>query len=113
MVVETVAQVLRRLGYQVEAMTSSAEALTVFGETPDAFDLVITDQVMPEMKGDALVRKLRALSPHVPIIICTGYHKALSEKMLKRLGVSEIVLKPIDPVGFPDLVRRVLDAQKI
>ena len=39
------------LGYQVESKTSSREALAIFRLDPSRFDLVVTDQTMPEMTG--------------------------------------------------------------
>ncbi len=46
------------------------EALDLF--TPDRFDLVITDYVMPLMKGDELARNIKRLAPSEPILMVTG-----------------------------------------
>ena len=45
----------------------------VFSKNPHAFDLVICDLTMPEMTGDILAQKLRALRPDLPIVLCTGF----------------------------------------
>ena len=52
-------EMLTRLGYAVAAYTSSTEALAAFRAAPHQFDLVITDQTMPAMTGEALTRALR------------------------------------------------------
>ena len=56
-------EVLTRLGYQVVVCRSSQEALDTFRATSPPFDLVITDQTMPELTGDALAQALRQLRP--------------------------------------------------
>ncbi|NIA05981.1 MAG: PAS domain S-box protein, partial [Proteobacteria bacterium] len=65
--------ILTYLGYRVTATTSSPEALALFRSQPDAFDLVITDQTMPEMTGVQLAGELLGVRPDLPIILCTGY----------------------------------------
>jgi CheY-like chemotaxis protein len=49
---------LERLGYNVISRTSSIEALELFRVKPNDFDLVITDQTMPNMTGDRLAKEL-------------------------------------------------------
>ena len=56
------------------------QALLMFEQQPDTFDLVITDMTMPVMTGDVLAMKLLELRPDIPIMICTGY----SEKVTQR-----------------------------
>ncbi|MHC4792205.1 MAG: GAF domain-containing protein, partial [Planctomycetota bacterium] len=64
---------LEDLGYKVDIRVSSIEALELFKVRPHRFDLVITDMTMPNMTGDKLAGKLMAISPDIPIILCTGY----------------------------------------
>jgi CheY-like chemotaxis protein len=56
-------EVLTRLGYQVVACHSSAEALALCRTAMPPFDLVMTDDTMPRLTGDALIRALRQLQP--------------------------------------------------
>ena len=44
-------EAFRKLGYKVDAVTDAREALRIFQNHPDKYDLVITDQIMPEMTG--------------------------------------------------------------
>jgi len=64
---------LTRLGYDTEVYTSSRAALAAFQAAPQRFDLVITDQTMPRMTGEALTLALRHIRPDIPIILCTGF----------------------------------------
>lgn len=57
-IVDMVRQMLERLGYEVDARTSSIEALELFKSQPDRFDMVITDMTMPNMTGNRLAREL-------------------------------------------------------
>ena len=55
---------------------SSREALALFKEDPSRFDLVITDQTMPEMTGVELAKEILAIRADMPIIMCTGFSYA-------------------------------------
>jgi CheY-like chemotaxis protein len=61
-----------RLGYEVVVCLSSGEALEAFRAAPQRFDLVITDQTMPCMTGDALASALRRSSPANPVPLIAG-----------------------------------------
>ncbi len=99
---------LERAGYRVTATTSSTEALRLFRERPEEFDLVITDQTMPQMTGIALARRLRAIRKALPVVLCTGYSETLSGDTANRAGIGEVVLKPITRKEMTRAVRRAL-----
>jgi len=67
-ITETMARRLTQLGYQVTTRTSSIEALELFRHKPEAFDLVLTDQTMPNMTGDQLAVELLTIRSDIPII---------------------------------------------
>ena len=102
-------QILERLGYEVEARTSSLEALELFKIKSEKFDLVITDMTMPKMTGDDLAREILKIRKNIPIILCTGYSKKISEGKAEALGVRALVMKPIVAEQLATIVRRVLD----
>ena len=70
---EAVSQMLKQLGYKVDARGDVLEALNLFRQTPDKYDLVITDQTMPIMTGYKLAQELMRIRPGVPVILCTAY----------------------------------------
>ncbi|MBT8341874.1 MAG: response regulator [Desulfatitalea sp.] len=101
---------LERLGYVVTTSTGSLEALDLFRLKPNDFDLVITDMTMPNMTGDKLAAELIKIRADIPIIICTGYSKAVSEELIGQIGIKALAYKPIDRVELTTTVRKVLDA---
>ena len=107
--VDTVREILKRLGYQVTAETSSIEALKRFRNQPDEFDLVITDQTMPKMTGADLAEKLIRIRPDIPIILCTGFSELISKEKAERMGVRGFVMKPVVTKEMAGTVRKVLD----
>ncbi len=96
-------------GYQVTTMTDSSEALKLFATNADRFDLVITDQTMPEMTGKDLIAQLLKIKPALPTIICTGFSSKVSEEQAKELGASAFLMKPLDLPVLLQTVRQVLD----
>ena len=101
--------VLSRCGYTVTNKTSSAEALAVFKDDPQGFDVLVTDQTMPVMSGARLAREVLSIRPDLPIILCTGYSAILSEVEAMKIGIKRYLLKPVEPKELVSTIRSVLD----
>jgi CheY-like chemotaxis protein len=110
-IVQLESQMLKRLGYRVTTCSNGVEALAVFSENPEAFDLVITDLNMPRMTGDQLVRELIRIRPDIPMIICTGFSEKIGGDEAKAIGVKEFLMKPVAISEMSRTVRAVLDGQ--
>ena len=111
LVVDAVKTMLERLGYKVTARTSSVETLDLFRHNPGEFDLVITDQTMPNMTGRELAREMMFIRPDVPIILCTGFSDQIEEKRAEEMGIRGFLTKPAGMKAMSEKVREVLDAQ--
>jgi PAS domain S-box-containing protein len=107
--VELGEKMLEHLGYEVTVRTSSIEALELFRNQPDRFDLIITDFTMPNMTGDKLAQEVMRLRPGLPVILCTGFSERISEMKAKALGIQEFVMKPFDLNDLARTIRRALD----
>lgn len=107
--VEIVQEMLERLGYEVVVKTSAIEALKLFQAQPQKFDLVITDQAMPQMTGVQLSKELMHIRPDIPIILCTGYSEAINELQAKAMGIKEFVIKPISKQDISKIIRQALE----
>ena len=77
-IVRGMEQQLELSGYSVKAFTDPREALRVFEEDPSAFDILVTDQIMPNLYGDELIRAVKKMRPKIPTIVCSGYSPRLS-----------------------------------
>jgi PAS domain S-box-containing protein len=101
-------QMLERLGYRVTGKKDPREALEVFRNQPGAFDLVITDQTMPELTGAALVQEMLRLRPDLPVILYTGFSETIDEEQARALGVRDFALKPLSMRDLAERIRKVL-----
>jgi CheY-like chemotaxis protein len=109
MIVDIGREMLNRLGYNVTTRTSSIEALELFRMKPMEFNLVITDQTMPQMTGTDLAREILRIRPDIPIILCTGFSHAVTPEKARAQGIREFVMKPIVGAELGRVVRRALD----
>ena len=103
---------LKRLGYQVEGNTNPVEALRIFESNPDRFNLVITDMTMPQMNGAKLSKKIKAIRPNIPILICTGHSPLINKMQAKKLGVSAFIMKPLKKADITIAIRNAMDEVK-
>ena len=106
------AQILRSKGYQVAEAQNGVEALEVLNTGTEvlikkAFDLVITDLVLPGLHGVNLIHQIRARWPNMPIIVTSGYLSDGPGKVILE-GFAEFIQKPIDPAALIAAVRRLL-----
>ncbi|MFT3868135.1 MAG: ATP-binding protein [Nibricoccus sp.] len=103
---------LERLGYRITAELKSPEALRKFQAAPNSFDLVITDQTMPQMSGLELSRAIHELRPEIPIIVVTGFSPDLNGRSAHSLGLAAILGKPIDFGELTSLMRAEFEARR-
>ena len=113
MMVDVTRQILERLGFKVVAKTSSIDALETFQEEPDKFDLVITDQVMPNMTGTQLARELISIRPDISVILCSGFPENVCSEELRDIGIKEFIAKPISKQHLNKIIRTVLDKSSV
>jgi PAS domain S-box-containing protein len=102
---------LDRLGYEVVALNDAAEALSAFAEDPMAWDVVISDQVMPKIKGLTLFEQLKALQPDLRFILCSGETGERSpglERAALDAGVDAFVHKPASPEQLAAAIRALV-----
>ncbi len=113
MIVNVTGQMLERLGYEVVAETNSLDALEQFQEKPDEFDLVITDQVMPNMTGTELAEKIFAIRQNMPVILFSGFPERICHEELQRIGIHHFIMKPINRQEFTTLIQEILNPESV
>ncbi|WP_028584228.1 ATP-binding response regulator [Desulfogranum mediterraneum] len=109
LVAELYKETLQELGYTVTAMSDSKKALAAYQSSPDDFDLVLTDQTMPDLTGAELAAEIVNIRPGTPVILCSGYSGKDSENRVKELGISSFLVKPVSSKVLATTIRKILD----
>ncbi len=99
---------LTSLGYQPVVTSSSLKALELFEDDPHSFDILVSDQVMPDLTGGELSAKLREIRPDLPIVICSGFADQLTPEKIEELGINEFLPKPITRKDLGEAIQRAL-----
>jgi PAS domain S-box-containing protein len=108
-VVKLLEQRLQRLGYTVTARTDSEQALQAFRDSPEAFDLILTDLAMPEMDGSSLAAAAKDIRADIPVLMCSGYTKHV-EDLQSNGNVDAVLMKPTDSAELAQTIKSVLGA---
>jgi two-component system NtrC family response regulator len=83
---------LRKAGYEVTAASDGQEGLGAF--SPEKFDLVITDVKMPGLSGIDVLRRIRAQSPDVPVLVITAFGNVETAVEAMKEGAYDFIGKP-------------------
>ena len=100
--------ILSNLGYRVAAFTDGRTALETIISNPGQFDLIITDNTMPQFTGLEIVRRLRDSGIDAPVILTSGYMSKEIEETARQTGVREIIAKPVNTYQLADAMHRVV-----
>jgi CheY-like chemotaxis protein len=101
-------EIIADLGYEPVGFDSSSAALEAFRAAPDRFDLLLTDESMPDLLGTELAQAIRRLRPSIPIILMTGYGGTQLANRAVDIGLSEVLRKPLHRRDLADSLARVL-----
>lgn len=88
-------KMLTAMGHCAQGYTDPEEALAVFRENPRQFDVVMTDQTMPRMRGDELLSLVRQVRQDIPVFLCTGYGSKGGAEQSVQQGFTGYLQKPI------------------
>jgi PAS domain S-box-containing protein len=104
-------ETLAELGYEPVGFSSSVAALEAFRDAPQRFDIVLTDETMPELVGTDLAREIRRLRPDIPIVLMSGYSGAQLHERASAIGIREVLRKPLQRKDIAECFGRVLGAK--
>lgn len=107
---EMMQEILDREGYETVAVGSGEEALQL---APQAFDLLLTDIVMPHMGGLELVRAFQEVSPETVPVLITGYASIETARAAMQHGAYDYIVKPFDRAELCSAVAKALDRKKL
>jgi len=106
-----IAMALERDGYACEPCASAAQALAAIDAR--GADVVVSDLMMPEMDGIALLRRLRASHPTLPVILLTAHASVPSAVAAMRDGAFDYIAKPFDNDELRALVARAVSLTRL
>jgi CheY-like chemotaxis protein len=101
-------EILAELGYEGVGFDSSTSALRAFRAEPKRFDLVLTDETMPELRGTELAHEIRQLRPDIPIVLMSGYSGGRVAERADSAGVNDVLRKPLDSRDIAESLARAL-----
>lgn len=99
---------LSHYGYKVISAENGPRGIELLRQNADAVSIVLLDMTMPLMSGEETLRELRAISPAVPVILCSGYHEVEFEKRFADQGSAGFVQKPFTSAYLAERVKTVL-----
>jgi two-component system cell cycle sensor histidine kinase/response regulator CckA len=105
---QALAESLTILNYTVKEARNGREALTLLQQHRSEIDLIISDAVMPEMGGIALLHSLRELKLDIPFVILTGHVIKKDMEALRTQGLSGWLVKPPDLAELAGLLAQLL-----
>jgi len=101
---------LERHGYDVQLASSGHEALEILEQ--NAFDLVLTDILMQDVNGIAVLDHLHAQQPQLPVVMVSAVHDIGVAIDAMRRGAYDYLLKPFAPEHLVNMVQRALDYRR-
>jgi DNA-binding NtrC family response regulator len=104
---ELAVETLARRGYRVLSAASGEEAVKLAGAYDGTIHLLISDVVMPGMKGPELADRLRAMRPGMRVLLISGY--AADVVTPADLIEAAFLTKPFAPAALLKAVKHILD----
>ncbi len=109
---EVVASMLNQAGYSTRRAASGMEALELL-ECGEDFGLILTDMMMPEMDGIALLERIKERYPDVPVVMVTAVHDVSVALAAIRNGAYDYLLKPFEREQLLVMVRRAVETRTL
>ncbi len=111
-IIDMAREMISSLGYHVTIHQNSLEALALFQKHHNQFDLVITDQTMPDLTGINLAKKILEIRPDIPIILCTGFTDLIELETVQSIGIRKYIMKPYSKADISRAIREVINQSK-
>ncbi|MFO0659262.1 MAG: PAS domain S-box protein [Polyangiaceae bacterium] len=106
---ESARGILEYAGYKITTTHDPEAALALFLETPESFDMVVTDLTMPKLTGLDLASRMLARRPNLPVLLLSGYSASWSAQKVREAGLVDLVTKPFTFDVLLNAIRTALD----
>jgi PAS domain S-box-containing protein len=104
---------LTRLGYRATTQSNPHAALALFVSDPSAFDLIITDEMMPGLRGSDMLSQVRAARPNMPVILYSGFAESQHKRPEADYSFDAFVMKPMVTSDLAAAIRAVLSKRRV
>ena len=94
--------------FEVKVERTGMDAVRAFAEAPGAFDLVLTDLMILDMRGDQIAQTIRSIRPSVPVVVMTGTPDNLPTSKAEGLGICKVLGKPLTKAELSEGIREAL-----
>lgn len=101
---------LGSIGYKCTSFSSSIEALVAFKQSPEDFDLIVSDQTMPKLTGLEMITAMREIRSDIPAIIATGFSSSINESLAKENNI-QLLKKPLTKGLLIETVNKILESK--
>lgn len=93
--VQLAEEMVASLGYEAIGFADARAALEAFERDPLRFDVVLTDERMPALRGTALAAAIHDLRSDLPVILVTGYRETTTDALAAQAGITAVLEKPL------------------
>ena len=109
---KTAKTALERYGYEVISAENGPVAIDLFHAYGEQVSLVLLDMTMPLMSGEEVFKRLKAISPEVPIIVSSGYNEMEAIRRFTGRGIAGFIQKPYTAAQLAEKIKGVLEQRK-
>ena len=111
LVCDAVKMMLTFDGHTVQTAHNGADALALFNK--EKFDLVITDFLMPVMRGDELAAAIKAQNPKQPVVMITAHAETLQASHTPLTGIDALISKPFLLENLREAIARTVPIEQV
>ncbi|MBM3514343.1 MAG: response regulator [Alphaproteobacteria bacterium] len=91
---DAMSEMLSLMGYEVLPVYDPEEAVQLFRESSESWNIVLTDQIMPKLTGVGVIKRIKAIRPDIPIMLYSGFSDITVQQAIDA-GASACLQKPI------------------
>jgi two-component system, NtrC family, response regulator HydG len=107
----SVTEAVEDAGFAAVAVMNGEDAIAEFRK--QAFDVVLTDLMLPGIDGMAVLMQIRKINTHVPVLMMTAYGSVSSAVQALKAGAYDYILKPLDLEDIQSKVARAVETARL
>lgn len=111
-ILEIISEVIRNLGHNVVEVQSSETAVDILRESPDQYDIVISDVVMPGLNGPEVVNEMLAIKPSLDFLLMSGYSENILSKLNVKMTSENFLSKPFRSDELAGKIAKILGKKR-